>query len=79
MAVGVSVTQIKHIQASWILVKGMKMCIVFDQKGKTLCSSFQYWQTSHFWIDNNSANHNQEPNSLFRQSTPHAVPGYLRL
>lgn len=42
-------------------------CVLFDQR-ETPPSAFQYWQTSHFCVDNDSANHNQGPNGLFRQS-----------
>lgn len=79
-----------HFRPSWILVKRLKTCLLFDQKRKTPRSPFQFRQTSHVCVDNESANHNQEPNGLFCQSeepgqasatpgTPDPVPGSLRL
>lgn len=71
---------VNTLPASWILVKHMTMCVLFDRRRKTPPRPFQYWRTSHFCVDNDPANHNQEPNGLFRQSEePAAVPGYLRL
>lgn len=55
------------VLASWILGEHMKMCFLSGRRRKTPPSPFEYWRMSHFCVDNDSANHNQETNGLFSQ------------